>query len=100
MTTYYAIKTATILGASKTHLTQHLSANLADTALSLEYTLPAGEPKMRLQSESRATLMLTKDPSIWIFVSAITMRVLVEFSMAYLVLPPFPDRRPIARDRC
>jgi hypothetical protein len=34
---------------------------------------------MRLQSESRATLILTKDPSIWIFVSAMTMRVCVEF---------------------
>jgi hypothetical protein len=34
------------------------------------------------------------------FVSAITMRVPVEFSMAYLVLPHFPDSRPMARDRC
>ena len=43
---------------------QNLSASLAVTALSFEYTFPAGDPKMRLQRESLAILMLEKDPNM------------------------------------
>jgi hypothetical protein len=40
-----------------------------------------------LQSASRATLIFWKLPSMCILVSASTMRVLVAFSIVYLVLP-------------
>jgi hypothetical protein len=49
--------------------------------------LPGGDPRMRLQIASRATLMFWKLPRMWMRVSASTMRVRVAFSIVNLVLP-------------
>ncbi len=49
--------------------------------------------------QSRATLIFWKDPKMWIFESATTIRVLEVFSITFLVLPSFPTTRPIARDK-
>ena len=49
--------------------------------------MPGGEPRIRLQIASRATLMFWKLPRMWIRVSASTMRVRVAFSIVNLVLP-------------
>ena len=67
---------------------------------SLEYTLPAGDPNIKLHNASLATLMLANEPSMWILESASTILVRVAFSTAIFVFPPFPDIRPIARDKC
>ena len=53
---------------------------------------------MRLQMASLASLMLVKVPRMWIFWSAITMRVRVAFSMAYLVFPSYMDRYVASAD--
>lgn len=71
---------------------------------SCEYTLPAGEPRMRLLMAALACLMLPKLPASnhrlpirWIFESAKIILVLVAFSMAFFVLPCSPEIRPMAR---
>lgn len=50
---------------------------------------------MRLHMPSLASLMLAKDPKMWIFWPAITILVLVAFSMAYLVFPSWPAILPM-----
>ena len=51
------------------------------------YTFPGGAPMIRLHIASLASLILENDPMMCTFWSAITIRVRVPFSMAYLVLP-------------
>ena len=63
------------------------------------YTLPGGEPRIRLQIASLQTWIFEKAPRMWTFWSATTIRVLVAFSIANFVLPPWPAIRPIARER-
>jgi hypothetical protein len=77
-----------------------LSFRRAHTERSFEYTLPGGDPIIRLHKASRATLIFWKDPRMWMRVSARTMRVRVAFSIVNFVLPAFPASRPIARDKC
>lgn len=61
--------------------------------------LPGGEPRMSAEMAPRATAMLAYVPRIVIFESARTMRVRDEFSMMKRILPSWPARRPIARER-
>mmetsp|Transcript_72806 Transcript_72806/g.194326 ORF Transcript_72806/g.194326 Transcript_72806/m.194326 type:complete len:224 (+) Transcript_72806:96-767(+) len=70
-----------------------------DTVRKCWYTLPGWLPRIRLQIASRASLMLLNDPKMWIFSSAMTIRVRVAFSIAYFVLPSFPAMRPMHRAR-
>lgn len=55
---------------------------------------------MHVPRSHLATLMLAKEPRMWMCVSASTMRVRVEFSMVNFVFPCLPEMRPIVRDRC
>ncbi len=54
---------------------------------------------MRSQIAVRAVRMFRYEPRMWIFWSASTTRVLVQFSTVNLTLPPLPAMRPIARAR-
>lgn len=63
------------------------------------YTLAAGLPRIKSHSASRATRIFCVVPIIHIFVSAITIRVRVTFSIVYFVLPCDPLNRPIQRDK-
>ena len=73
--------------------------SLLVTVLRLEYTFPAGEPKIRLHIPSLAYFIFENDPRIWTRDPAITIRVLVLFSMANLVFPFSPHIRPMHLDK-
>merc|ERR1712113_27904 len=69
-------------GALRLSQPQILSCMRLDTVRSLVYTLPGALPRIRLQMESRASLILAKDPRIWILSSHSEIRVRVAFSIA------------------
>jgi hypothetical protein len=79
---------------------QNRSFIRADTALKWPWTLPGCLPSTSFDIASRASWIFLNPPRICTCESARTTRVLVAFSIAYLVLPSLPATRAIARERC
>merc|ERR1711988_350371 len=99
-----AVSSPTLTVAVSAHpASQHCSESYLDMlhdALAhgpkMRIDLAWGPPKIKLQTAFLAIFMFAKDPRIWIFSSARTIRVRVAFSIAYFVFPSFPASRPIA----